>query len=40
VVEHGAILEKIRMGKEVEKAIGNHFQKALEDLKIELVQEI
>jgi DNA-binding GntR family transcriptional regulator len=37
--EHGEILEKIKRGngKAVEKAIGNHFRKALEDLKKELV---
>jgi len=40
--EHGEILEKIKKGngKAVEKAIGNHFRKALEDLKKELVQKI
>jgi len=40
--EHGEILEKIKRGngKAVEKAIGNHFWKALEDLKKELVQKI
>jgi DNA-binding GntR family transcriptional regulator len=42
VKEHGEILEKIktRKGKGVEKTIGNHFRKALEDLKKELVQKI
>jgi len=42
VMEHGEILEKIKRGngKAVEKAIGNHFRKALEDLKKELVQKI
>ena len=36
------ILQKIKRGdgKAVEKAIGNHFRKALEDLKKELVQKI
>ncbi len=40
--EHGEILGKInaKKGKEVEKAIGNHFRKALEDLKKELIQKI
>jgi DNA-binding GntR family transcriptional regulator len=42
VVEHGEILEKIKegKGKAVEKTIGNHFRKALEDLQKELVQKI
>ena len=42
VKEHGEILERIktRKGKGVGKAIGNHFRKALEDLKKELVQKI
>jgi len=42
VMEHGEILENIKRGngKAVEKAIGNHFRKALEDLKKELVQKI
>jgi len=41
VKEHGEILEKIKgkRGGEVEKAIGKHFQKALEDLKKELIQK-
>ena len=41
-VEHGEILGKIKKGngKAVEKAIGNHFRKALEDLRKELVQKI
>jgi DNA-binding GntR family transcriptional regulator len=42
LLEHGEILEKIKAnkGREVEKAIGNHFHKALEDLKRELVLKI
>jgi len=32
--------ERGATGKAVEKAIGKHFQKALEDLKKELVQKI
>jgi DNA-binding GntR family transcriptional regulator len=41
VKEHGEILEKIKQkkGREAEKSIGNHFQKALEDLKKELIQK-
>jgi len=40
--EHWEIYEKLKMGnaKAVEKAIGNHFKKASDDLKKELIKQI